>query len=306
VPREDLEVGVDGATLAATLSTPSDRARAPAVVAIQGASSGTRDDPLQEHLRGLLPGAGVAVLSFDRRGEGASTGQASTSFARRAADAAAVVAALRDHRAIDPERVGLWGFSEGGWIVPMVALADRRVAFLTLISTAGVSPERQMAYATARVLRTRGFDDRTVRRVSALRRRLDDAYRRRDQRSMIEEVDAVRDEPWFDDAYLPDPALPEDDAWADVLDLDVAAIVARLDVPVLLTYGEDDRWMPIAESLDAWRGAYRGPSLEVVRIAGTGHTPVHPEDPDDLAERGPIAAEYERALLSFVARVDRR
>jgi pimeloyl-ACP methyl ester carboxylesterase len=302
VPSDDLSIDAGEVTLAATLTLPEGAGPFPVLVAVHGASGGTRHDPLHEHLHALLPDAGVAVLTYDRRGEGRSTGDAPSSFEPLVDDATAVVGAVRKREAVDPSRVSLWGFSQGGWIAPPTAVRDTAVRALVLVSPSGVTPGRQMAYATARVLRLRGVDDRTIRSISALRRRLDDAYRRGEQRTLESEVDAIRSEPWFADAYLPDPADPDDDAWTEQVDLDVTPVAAQLRAPVLITHGEDDRWVPIAESVEIWRRAYRGPKLDIVRLPGTGHSPTHPEDPDDLEERGPISAEYERAILGFVAR----
>jgi hypothetical protein len=49
-------------------------ARDTAVVALHGASEGKRDSSLYSHLHKLLPPAGIGVVTFDRRGEGESTG----------------------------------------------------------------------------------------------------------------------------------------------------------------------------------------------------------------------------------------
>src|SRR5204862_95957 len=62
---------------AAELAASYSPAREPAIVALQGAGEGTRESPLYPHLHDLLPPAGIAVVTFDRRGEGESTGDSS-------------------------------------------------------------------------------------------------------------------------------------------------------------------------------------------------------------------------------------
>jgi uncharacterized protein len=66
------------------------------------------------------------VLRVDDRGVGKSTGDhaPSTTF-DEAADVRTEVAWLRAHPRIDPRRVALVGYSEGGLIAPMVAAGDR-------------------------------------------------------------------------------------------------------------------------------------------------------------------------------------
>ena len=161
----ELRVEVDGAVLAATYSAAGDKA----LVALQGAGESTRDGLLYEHLHEVLPPAGVGVLTFDRRGEGESTGDASRGlFKLQVADALALL------DAIGVERGGLWGYSQGGWIAPLAAASSDRVAFVVTVAAAGVTPSEQMMYATAAQLRLAGYDEAVVERALDLRRRFDD------------------------------------------------------------------------------------------------------------------------------------
>src|ERR687896_265653 len=61
------------ATLAASYSP----AGTTAIVALHAAGEGTREGLLYRHLHEVLPPAGIGVVTFDRRGEGESTGDAS-------------------------------------------------------------------------------------------------------------------------------------------------------------------------------------------------------------------------------------
>lgn len=85
-----------------------------ALVALHGAGNGTRDSsPLYRHLHETLPPLGIGVATFDRRGDGESEGEPARGLlTARARDGLAVAAAL------DTQRVGLWGFSLGGWVAP--------------------------------------------------------------------------------------------------------------------------------------------------------------------------------------------
>src|SRR3954469_23627706 len=87
----DLVVDANGAQLAATYSP----AGSTALVALHGASAGTRDFFLYERLHKVLPPIGVGVVTFDRRGEGGSSGDPSRGrFDVQVDDALAVCAAL--------------------------------------------------------------------------------------------------------------------------------------------------------------------------------------------------------------------
>jgi alpha-beta hydrolase superfamily lysophospholipase len=89
----DLRIDHDGVTLAASYSPAGDTA----IVALHGAGEGTRDGLLYENLHEVLPPAGIGVVTFDRRGEGESTGDASRGrFTVQVRDALAVLEAVAD------------------------------------------------------------------------------------------------------------------------------------------------------------------------------------------------------------------
>ena len=83
---------------------------------------------------------GFATLCFDKRGVGQSTGtyvfvgarDSIPVFGDLASDMAAGVAFLRTRPEIDPNRIGLAGVSQAGWIVPLAAV-NARPAFMVLL-----------------------------------------------------------------------------------------------------------------------------------------------------------------------------
>jgi pimeloyl-ACP methyl ester carboxylesterase len=78
-----------------------------------------------------LTSAGLAVLRYDDRGVGGSSGEYSTAtIDELAADGAAALAFLRGREDIDRGRIGLLGHSEGGLYAAKLAAADPAVAFV--------------------------------------------------------------------------------------------------------------------------------------------------------------------------------
>jgi dipeptidyl aminopeptidase/acylaminoacyl peptidase len=149
------EVSVEsqpGVTLAGTLTLPPSSHPMPLVIGVHGASDGVRDRPLLfQHLCRTLPPHGVATFLFDRRGEGGSTGPPELAgFDDLAGDVSACVDMLADHPAIDPEKIGLWSHSQGGWIAPLAAGANDQIRFLIAVAPSGVTPAKQMKYAARR------------------------------------------------------------------------------------------------------------------------------------------------------------
>lgn len=143
---EDLtfENSIDGITLAGTLTLPKTGSNFPAVVLISGSGPQNRDEELMGHkpflvLSDYLTRNGIAVLRYDDRGTGKSTGNhGQATSADFANDAEAAFAYLKTREEIDPKKIGLAGHSEGGIIAPKVAVANKEVAFLILMAGTGI------------------------------------------------------------------------------------------------------------------------------------------------------------------------
>lgn len=135
----------DDVTLAGTFSRPSDDQPHAAVVLISGSGPQDRDETIFNHKPFLviadeLTKAGIAVLRFDDRGVGKSTGDfAQATSADFANDVRAAVRFLRSHASVNKAQIGLIGHSEGGLIAPMVAAVDPEIAFLILMAGPGVN-----------------------------------------------------------------------------------------------------------------------------------------------------------------------
>ncbi|MCL0050825.1 alpha/beta hydrolase [Dehalococcoidia bacterium] len=133
-------------TLAGTLRLPSGEGPHPAVILISGSGPQNRDSELPG-VPGYRPFAaiadhlsrhGIAVLRYDDRGVGESTGDhAGATSADFAADAEAAMQYLLKRQEIDHGQIGFLGHSEGGMIAAMVAARRPEAAFV--ISMAGIA-----------------------------------------------------------------------------------------------------------------------------------------------------------------------
>ena len=288
----ELEIPVEGAVLAARLSVPEEGA-APAVVALHGAERGLKDWYLYEHLHEVLPPAGIAALTFDRRGDGASTGESSRGrFELQAEDAIAVVSHISTLPEIAADRVGLWGISQGGWVAPLAATMSDRVAFLVLVASVGVTPGEQMRW-TAHFQAGREYGDEAAAGAERIWLLALEWMRGADRAELESAVAEGREQEWWPKAFFPDE-LPGDEARAEIraeLDFDPAPVFAGVQVPTLLFYGDEDEWIPVPESIAAWQEAR--PDAEVHVISGAGHEPAVDEQVDPV---------YERTMLAWLQR----
>ncbi|MFN0055031.1 MAG: alpha/beta hydrolase family protein [Planctomycetales bacterium] len=148
-PYQVEEVTYDNAQaqikLAGTLTIPQGAGPFPAVVLISGSGPQDRDEQLLGHrpflvLADHLTRQGIAVLRFDDRGVGKSTGTFGTATsADFLEDVLAGVAFLKTRSQIDSKKIGLAGHSEGGLIAPMAAVRSSDVAFIVLLAGPGTT-----------------------------------------------------------------------------------------------------------------------------------------------------------------------
>jgi pimeloyl-ACP methyl ester carboxylesterase len=145
VHQSEVRVGVD----AATLTLPPGSGPFPAVAMVHGSGPRTRDE--FDIFTAYFALKGVAVIADDKRGVGESGGTYPGDLAARgtvdllAGDAHAEVEFLARLKQVDAHRIGLFGDSQAGWVVPVAAAGDSRVRWAILNSgptvTVGESDE---------------------------------------------------------------------------------------------------------------------------------------------------------------------
>lgn len=142
-----VSIEANGATLAGDIYMPDRilRGGVPGVAVVHG--SGTMPRSSHRFFIGPLNAMGIAVLVYDKRGVGESTGtyrnvgtaDSIETLGQLADDASRAAKVLASHRGVDPKRVGLIGASQAGWIMPIAALHDPGISFLVVISGPAVS-----------------------------------------------------------------------------------------------------------------------------------------------------------------------
>jgi uncharacterized protein len=249
--------------------------------------------PIREHLLG----AGVAVSSFDKRGVGRSTGRwEDAAIEEQAADALACVVALESELPGVP--IGLFGHSQGGWVVVEAASRSTRVAFVVTSSGPGVSPGEQERYATRAYMGKAGIPEAELDEVGRYFDRLVSMMR---TGVPFEEVRRGIEAEGFPDAFerLSLPFLPANEAeWsfmAALVDYDPRPALERIEAPVLALFGADDPLVPVAESVAAYRDSVRPERLTVAVLGGGNHRVQH-GDPPALVDG------YLETLADFVVR----
>jgi pimeloyl-ACP methyl ester carboxylesterase len=255
--------------LAGTLHLPDHRPVA-ALVMVPGSGPSDRDNdvyfpPIR---RGLLARS-IAVASFDKRGVGGSAGDwRDTAPAEQTADVAAQLATLRavDHLAGVP--IGIFGHSQGGWVVLEVAAADPAVPFVVTNSGPGVTPAEQGRYATRAQLEKEEASADEIERVLAIYDRVVELMR---GGADLETVRAAASGLSLGGAEPTEPReLELARRWQDH---DPRPALERIACPILAIFGGADMVTPVEASVPVFRaaGARPGRRVDIAVLPGASH-----------------------------------
>ncbi|HNS51562.1 MAG TPA: alpha/beta hydrolase [Anaerolineae bacterium] len=152
------------------LTLPTGGGPFPAIVLVSGSintSTGVRSGALSpyliDHAHNMVL-RGFAVLRYDPPGVGQSSGESGFEpLDLRAEEAAAALQFLRSRPDIRPDRVGLWGESQGAWVIAKAAARYAQdVAFVISVSGSGVSVAAQQWYSIEAQSRAAGMTEEEV------------------------------------------------------------------------------------------------------------------------------------------------
>ena len=315
-PYREEQVAFDDAgahvTLAGTLTVPSGSGPFPAVVLVAGSGPQTRDEDDAGHqiflvLADYLTRHGIAVLRYDKRGIGKSTGDyAKATTMDFADDAAAAAAFLRGRPEIDPRRVGLVGHSEGGLIVPIVATRDPKVAFIVMMAGPGVDGLEISMEQDRLIAKAMGATDAKVAESQVLQRQLFDIVRtekdpQRDAAKLKTALDAYAEAHGLPEAGIEAQAAEVNSAWFRFfLDYDPAPTLRQVRCPVLALSGSLDLQVPPDQNLPPIRAALaHDPDVTIVELPGLNHL-FQPAKTGSPAEYGQIEETISPVALDAV------
>jgi pimeloyl-ACP methyl ester carboxylesterase len=241
VRMEDVRFQNGAVTLAGTLTIPSRKRPCGAVILVHG--SGPEDRDFLGLWVEFFTSQGLAVLAYDKRGTGKSSGDWKTAnFGDLADDLVAGLRLLQAHNDVDPKRVGLFGISQGGWIAPLAARLSGKVAFMILHAGAAVTPGEQGLQSLESELRASGFPSKEIDELLAYRR-LDDAFTRtrKGWKELQESYKKAADRK----AEWAEPPAAQDDWFRvffhGIIDHDSSDDLRQIHCPILAFFGDCDR-----------------------------------------------------------------
>ena len=165
--HEDVRFSNGEVTLAGTLISPASPGPHPAVILVH--ASGAEDREYLLPFARFLVRRGVAVLGYDKRGVGRSTGTwNNASFDDLAGDVIAAFEYLKTRSDINRDEVGMLGWSQAGWVMPLAASRAKDLAFLISISGAGVSGAETTIDAARNEMTANGMRPQMVEQIVEL------------------------------------------------------------------------------------------------------------------------------------------
>lgn len=264
--------------LAGSLYLPDGQGSYPAAIFLHGSGPETRMSFTLGQYAKRLSREGVAVLIYDKRGAGDSTGDLMESdYQDLAADAVAGIALLAGRDDIDAKRIGVIGASEGGWTGPLAANASEHVSWMMLISAPTVSPLEQGLFESSVELKNAGLEEDDLNEAVALERvRLEAVLDPAKESVFRDAVEAAKGKAWFGKAYSTE--LPDEDASSTkrarrTMGYDPGPMLAAINVPCLMLYGRLDPLVDAVSSARDMEALARdgGKDITVVIYPESGH-----------------------------------
>ena len=136
--QTDVTIPAQGAVLAGTITEALGAPPHPGIVIVHGSEPGQRW--FYDFWVGVYTSLGLTVLTYDKRGQGSSTGSYPGEYPTEQAldvyadDATAALRVLAAWPGVDGSRVGFHGGSQGGWTVPLAIARRAPAAFAVLAS----------------------------------------------------------------------------------------------------------------------------------------------------------------------------
>jgi dienelactone hydrolase len=231
-----VDVQLDGAVVQAQVIAPVGAGEdLDGLVFVHGAGTGKFTGAFRTQAHDLAT-AGIVTMVPDKRLDTYTT--VSRDYPAMAADYYRSVEVLQEWPGVDPDRVGVYGESEGCWVVPVMTAEQPGIAFSVLVSAPVVPPRQQAAFAADSYLRNTDVPQGVFRAIPR----------------------AV--------------GLEFPGATFDYADFDVAPYQRRTTQPVLMAYGTRDSSMPVVQGPQQVRAdlAMAGNDALTVRYyAGADH-----------------------------------
>lgn len=203
-------------TLSGMLFLPKGKGPFPVMVFIHGSGTSKRNSPWYLTVTKRLQENGIAVLLPDKRGSEKSEGDwTKATFYDLAGDTISAIDFIKAQTVFECTDIGVIGFSQGGWIAPIVVVDDEDVAFVVSTSGAGVTTDEQLLYEEVNTIADMGTYHFIAELIAPIT------------------VNNIR----------------KSEFWGKIGGFDPIPYWQKVDVPAFMAFGEKDKNVPVEESV---------------------------------------------------------
>lgn len=235
--------------LSGTLLLPLTKASHPAVVFLHG--SGAEGRFASRFLAEHLTRYGIAALIYDKRGVGKSTGDwKQSNFEDLAGDAIAAINLLRQRKDINPKQIGVYGHSQGGMLAPLVASRSKDVAFVISGAGSAVPLYQAEVNSITNQVRAKGVSGDELDEAIVFIKMFVNVLRTGEGWEQFDaSTEKAKDKRWYPMLHVPPKENWFWSYYKQIANYNAADYWAKVNVPALVIYGEQDLYVPVAESI---------------------------------------------------------
>ena len=264
-------------SLSGTLTLPKKDGIFPVVILITGSGPQNRDEELLGHkpfliISDYLTKNEIAVLRYDDRGVGQSTGDFKTATsADFATDVESAIAYLKTRKEIKKNKIGLIGHSEGGLIAPIVASKSKDLAFIILLAGTGIQGNKLLLLQQELIAKANGSSEAEIKKSNQTNAKLFEmVVQSNDNQKLKTDLANLINETLKNDTstqipngltkkeYISMQVNQISSPWMQYfIKFNPATVLKKVKCPVLAVNGYKDLQVPPKENLTAIRNALK-------------------------------------------------
>lgn len=304
----------DNTELSGEITYPNTRGEFKTIILISGHSGGEppakRDNEIEGHkyflvLSRLLAAKGYAVLRYDNRGVGKSTGDWTLATDEHyASDAAAALKWVRGNANLKTTEVGFLGHSQGGFKAPMAALLEKPDFIVTLGSGVEMLADGIIRQNTE-INHANGVDSTiTKKQIETLKdlfEIIENAPTYEKSRQQIKEY-LLKDKPDLSkkDLNLVLSIGIGSAWWYNAVKTDIKPIISTFDNPILELFGEKDLLVSAVVNAPLTAALLSHPKSAVHTFEGLNHLFQYTKKGEGPDEYRKIKTTIEAYVIDFI------
>ena len=228
-------------------------------------------------LKKVMLEAGYATFIWDKPGYGESTGEFTKGRLRaeRAVILMDAIKAMKTRSEIENNRIGVWGISQAGWVIPRVLEQSDDIAFMILVGCGGETGIQQTAYLIKRQLELEGL---SAEEAESMENHFIQIYNAKTFEEYIVHARPLYENQiqrelgfvsalWDETNYKP---IPHDsESFYDPMD-----VMNTVTIPALVFFGEKDTQVDPVQGAQAYEKAFQkagNTNYRIETIPGTDH-----------------------------------